>query len=80
LPLNQTNLCGLSCGITIGLGVHVSIAESLDNAVDRAVKRGCDVFQIFSHNPKSWSFNELSPPETSLFAEKLNASGLSLAN
>lgn len=54
----------------VTVGVHVSIAGSLDQAVDRAVKKGCDVFQIFSRNPRGWGFKPLSGPDCSAFIEK----------
>ena len=36
------------------LGVHVSVAGGLEKAVDRALERGCNAFQIFTTNPRSW--------------------------
>jgi deoxyribonuclease-4 len=61
------------------LGVHISIAGGVDKAVDRAVQKGCDVFQIFSRNPRGWASKELSPEEAGRFVEKMENSGLSLA-
>ena len=40
----------------VKVGVHVSIAGSLDLAVDRAKDAGCDVFQMFSRNPRGWAY------------------------
>jgi deoxyribonuclease-4 len=61
------------------VGVHVSIAGGVDRAVNRAVEKGCDVFQIFSRNPRGWASRELSAQEAKRFAEKVESSGLRLA-
>ena len=53
------------------IGFHVSIQGSLDRAVDRANELGCDTFQIFTRNPRSWSFSELNPVVVQQFKEKL---------
>jgi deoxyribonuclease-4 len=58
------------------VGVHVSIAGGIDNAVDRAAERGCDVFQIFSHSPRSWKFKDIAPDEAKKFVTKLKNSGI----
>jgi deoxyribonuclease-4 len=60
----------------VKVGVHVSIAGSVDQAVDRAKAKGCDVFQIFSRNPRGWSFRPLNPDEITAFAQKISATGL----
>ena len=39
----------------VNVGVHVSISGSLDLAVDRAKDAGCEVFQMFSRNPRGWA-------------------------
>lgn len=52
-------------------GVHVSIAGSIDLAVDRAVQKGCDVFQVFSRNPRGWNFQPLSEGDCSAFRSKV---------
>ena len=62
--------------VMVKVGVHVSIAGSLDQAVDRAKAKGCDVFQIFSRNPRGWAFRPLSGEECSLFYEKIKTSSL----
>lgn len=60
----------------VKVGVHVSIAGSIDQAVDRAKAKGCDVFQMFSRNPRGWSFRPLNPDEITAFAKKISATGL----
>lgn len=57
-------------------GVHVSIAGGIVNAVDRAAEKGCDVFQIFSRNPRGWKIKDLSPEEAEGFVTKLRRSGI----
>ncbi|MDM7940650.1 MAG: deoxyribonuclease IV [Methanothrix sp.] len=63
----------------ISVGVHVSIAGGLDKAVDRAKDRGCDVFQIFSSNPRGWKSRPISVEEAESFAVRFKESGLDLA-
>jgi deoxyribonuclease-4 len=53
------------------IGFHISIQGSLDRSVDRAVELGCDTFQIFTRNPRSWKFSELDPMVVQKFKEKL---------
>lgn len=53
------------------LGLHVSISGSLDRAVDRAVERGCNTFQIFTRNPRSWRSKELNIEVVNLFIQKV---------
>jgi deoxyribonuclease-4 len=53
------------------VGFHVSIAESIDQAVDIAVAKECDVFQIFTRNPRGWSFQPLNPREITAFRDKV---------
>jgi deoxyribonuclease-4 len=60
----------------VKVGVHVSIAGSVDMSVGRAVERGCDVFQIFSRNPRGWAFKGLTPEEQRSFRENVERSGL----
>jgi deoxyribonuclease-4 len=60
----------------VRVGVHVSIAGSLESAADRAKAKGCDVFQMFSRNPRGWAFRPLSANDTGGFAAKITATGL----
>lgn len=60
----------------VKVGVHVSIAGSLGQAVDRAVERRCDVFQLFSRNPRGWGFLPLTDADRTPFLEKIQKSGL----
>ncbi len=63
----------------VRMGVHVSIAGGLDRAVDRAVERGCNLFQIFSRNPRGWGSKDISPDDVDRFLAKMKDSGLALA-
>jgi deoxyribonuclease-4 len=60
----------------VRVGVHVSIAGSLDHAVDRAKDAGCDVFQMFSRNPRGWGFVPLSDETCNTFMDKIRSSGI----
>jgi len=59
----------------VKVGVHVSIAGSLDLAVDRARDAGCDVFQIFSRNPRGWGYKPLADGDAQLFRAKVKTTG-----
>jgi deoxyribonuclease IV len=60
----------------VKVGVHVSIAGSLDLAVDRAKDAGCDVFQMFSRNPRGWAYKPLKEGDASLFRSKIKTTGI----
>ena len=60
----------------VKVGVHVSIAGSLESAVDRAKEKGCEVFQIFSRNPRGWTFRPLGDSDAAAFYGKIKATGL----
>ncbi|MDD1683660.1 MAG: deoxyribonuclease IV [Methanoregula sp.] len=60
----------------VKVGVHVSIAGSLDLAVDRAKDTGCDVFQIFSRNPRGWGYKPLADGDANLFRAKVKTTGI----
>jgi deoxyribonuclease IV len=60
----------------VNVGVHVSIAGSLDLAVDRAKDAGCDVFQMFSRNPRGWACTPLTDEICDEFQAKLKATGI----
>lgn len=53
------------------LGLHVSIAGSVDKAVDRAKAMRCTTFQIFTRNPRGWSFADLNKGEADEFVKKV---------
>ncbi len=58
------------------VGCHVSIAGSIDLAVERARERGCDMFQIFSRNPRGWKAKDLDQGTADAFRTAVSASGL----
>jgi deoxyribonuclease-4 len=60
----------------VKLGFHVSISGTIDKAVDRAWELGCDTFQIFTRNPRSWGFRPLEEGEVEAFREKRLMRGL----
>jgi deoxyribonuclease-4 len=63
----------------VRLGVHVSIAGGMDKSVERALDLGCDIFQIFSSNPRSWRSRPISDLERERFVACFRESGLHLA-
>jgi len=58
------------------LGFHVSISGAIDRAVDRALELGCETFQIFTRNPRSWAFRPLRGDEVEAFREKRRDAGI----
>jgi deoxyribonuclease-4 len=68
-------VAGVGAGM-VKVGVHVSIAGSLDLAVDRAKGAGCDVFQMFSRNPRGWGFKPLSDDDCDVFKKKIAMAGI----
>jgi deoxyribonuclease-4 len=60
----------------VKVGVHVSISGSLDLAVDRAKDAGCDVFQMFSRNPRGWAYPPLTDEVCDEFRAKVKATGI----
>jgi deoxyribonuclease-4 len=60
----------------VKVGVHVSIAGSLDLAVDRAKDIGCDVFQMFSRNPRGWGYKPLTDGDCALYKKKIATTGI----
>ncbi len=60
----------------VRIGFHVSISGTIDRAVDRALELGCDTFQIFTRNPRSWAFRPFKPGEVEAFRDKRRDAGL----
>ncbi|MBQ04299.1 endonuclease [Candidatus Bathyarchaeota archaeon] len=56
--------------MNLKVGIHVSIAGSVDKALDRAKEKECDVFQIFTRNPRGWAFAELEEQSVKEFRRK----------
>ncbi len=54
------------------LGVHVSIAGGVQLAVERANELGCSTMQIFSHNPRGWSFKDIDAQAADFFIKLSN--------
>jgi deoxyribonuclease-4 len=60
----------------VNVGVHVSISGSLDLAVDRAKDAGCDVFQMFSRNPRGWAVQPPTDEVCNKFRAKVKTIGI----
>ena len=56
------------------LGFHVSISGSIDQSFDRAMLIGCNTFQIFTRNPRTWKSKKLTPVEIKAFRLKHKSS------
>ncbi len=54
-------------------GVHVSISGGVDKAPERAEANGCDTFQLFVSNPRSWSPPAITPQQAANFKELVAA-------
>ncbi len=54
-------------------GVHVSISGGVDKAPERAEANGCDTFQLFVSNPRSWSPPAITPQQADNFRELITA-------
>lgn len=57
-------------------GAHVSIAGSIELSIKRAMVIGCDTFQIFTRNPRSWTAKELTDDVTLKFKNGVLESNL----
>jgi deoxyribonuclease-4 len=57
-------------------GAHVSIAGSIELSIKRALTIGCDTFQIFTRNPRSWTAKELTEDVASKFRNSVLESDL----
>lgn len=68
--------CAIPAAYMVRLGLHVSIAGGLEKAVDRACEKGCDAFQIFTTNPRSWRSKPVTPESIDLFVARLKESDL----
>lgn len=68
--------CAIPAEIMVRLGVHVSVAGGLEKAVERAKEKGCDAFQIFTTNPRSWSSKPIVPKSIEGFQSTLSKAGL----
>jgi deoxyribonuclease-4 len=61
------------------LGAHVSISGTIHMSVDRAVELGCTTFQIFTRNPRGWTYTKLKKAEVGEFRRKFEAAGFRVA-
>ncbi|NHK32017.1 MAG: deoxyribonuclease IV [Asgard group archaeon] len=53
------------------IGVHISISGGIEKSFSKAEKIGCDTFQIFTRNPRSWNFKILTNDIISKFKYNL---------
>ncbi len=57
-------------------GAHISISGSIANSIPRAIDLGCDTFQIFTRNPRSWTSKELTNERILEFKMNISSSDL----
>lgn len=57
-------------------GFHISIAGGFHRVIERAKRLGCETIQIFSRNPRGWSYSDLLLSEVENFREKLEDSDI----
>lgn len=56
--------------MVLKLGLHISIQGKLDEAIDRTVERGCNTLQLFTRNPRGWSYRPLNLEIVDRFIKK----------
>ena len=52
-------------------GFHISIAGGFAKAIEKAQALECQTIQLFSHNPRGWSYKELKEDEVKVFKKLL---------
>jgi deoxyribonuclease-4 len=57
-------------------GFHISIAQGFSRVIENAQKTNCQTIQIFSRNPRGWSYKAISTSEAKQFKENLAASDI----
>ena len=58
-------------------GFHISIAGGFSKVVERAEQTKCETIQLFSRNPRGWSYKDLDCNEINKFKADLKASNIS---
>lgn len=58
-------------------GFHISISGGLSKVCERARKKSCETIQLFSRNPRGWSYSDLDPKEVIAFKKDIATSSLS---
>ncbi len=57
-------------------GFHISIAGGFKNVIKRAKERKCETIQLFSRNPRGWSYSPLNPEDVEIFKRELKESNI----
>ncbi len=53
------------------LGFHISIAGGFKYVLERAQKRNCETIQIFSRNPRGWSYKKIDEQDCTIFKKHI---------
>jgi len=62
----------------VKLGAHIWIGEGLLKTIEVAEYLGCDCFQIFLHNPRSWEIKKRNRDEIIEFRKVLKEKGIEM--
>lgn len=57
-------------------GFHISISGGFSKVVERAEIRGCESIQLFSRNPRGWTYEPLDKNDIAAFRSSIQSSGL----
>jgi deoxyribonuclease-4 len=60
----------------VRFGFHVSIAQGFSKVIENAQKADCQTIQVFSRNPRGWTYKAISASEAKQFKENLAASDI----
>jgi len=59
------------------IGFHISIAGGFSKVVEKAQRAKCETIQLFSRNPRGWSYKDLDLIQVKQFKEDLRRSNIS---
>lgn len=57
-------------------GFHISINGGLSKVLTRAQERNCETIQLFSRNPRGWTYTPLDMEEVNKFKEDMKTGGI----
>jgi deoxyribonuclease-4 len=57
-------------------GFHISIANGIATVIEKSRQARCETIQLFSRNPRGWSYKSLPPEEIERFKAQLKTSGI----
>jgi deoxyribonuclease-4 len=57
-------------------GFHISISEGFSKVVEQAEIRGCETIQLFSRNPRGWSYHPIDEEDVEVFRQGVKEKAL----